>query len=107
MGLVDSVIDGDTIDVLIDGVEYRVRYIGLDTPELNEPFYDQATEVNQDLVEGRQVTLIKDVSEVDQYNRLLRYIVIDEGFINYELVHQGYTVAATFPPRMSPDQTYS
>jgi micrococcal nuclease len=97
-GQVVTVVDGDTIDVRIGGLDYRVRYIGIDTPELDEPYYDQATEQNQALVEGRQVTLIKDVSEKDQYDRLLRYVLIDEVFINYELVRQGYAVAVTYPP---------
>jgi micrococcal nuclease len=49
-------------------------------------------------VEGKQVTLIRDVSEKDQYDRLLRYVLINEVFINYELIHQGFAVVATFPP---------
>jgi micrococcal nuclease len=98
VGQVVNVIDGDTIAVRIGGLDYRVRYIGIDTPEVNEPYYDQATEQNRDLVGGRQVTLIKDVSEKDQYDRLLRYVIIDEVFINYEIVRQGYAVAVTFPP---------
>ena len=36
-GSVVNVVDGDTIDVLIDGVEYRVRYIGIDRPETVHP----------------------------------------------------------------------
>jgi micrococcal nuclease len=98
IGFVVSVIDSDTIDVRIGGLDYRVRYIGMDTPELDEAYYDQATGRNQDLVGGRQVTLIEDDSETDQYDRRLRYVVMDDKFINYELVRQGYAVAATFPP---------
>jgi micrococcal nuclease len=104
-GQVVNVIDGDTIDVRIGGLEYRVRYIGIDTPELDEPYYDQASEQNRFLVEGRQVTLIKDVSEKDQYDRLLRYVLIDEVFVNYDLVHQGYAVAVTFPPDVACSDT--
>ncbi len=98
VGDVLNVIDGDTIDVQIDGVEYRVRYIGMDSPEIDEPYYDQATGLNLDFVEGRQVTLIKDVSETDQYGRLLRYVFVEDVFVNYELVKQGYAAVATFPP---------
>ena len=36
-GQVVNVVDGDTIDVLIGGAEYRVRYIGIDTPETVDP----------------------------------------------------------------------
>jgi micrococcal nuclease len=98
VGEIIKVIDGDTIDVRIDGAEYRVRYIGMDTPEIDEPYYDQATDLNQDLVEGRQVILIQDVSETDRFDRFLRYILVDDVFINYELVRRGYARAVTFPP---------
>ena len=54
------VIDGDTV-VLADGE--RVRYIGMDTPERGEPFFDEATEYNRRLVEGRRVQLIKAQSD--------------------------------------------
>lgn len=97
-GRVIKVVDGDTIDVRIDGIDYRVRYIGIDTPELNQAFYYEATDVNKAFVENQQVTLIKDVSETDQYGRLLRYVVIDDVFVNYELVRQGYAAATTFIP---------
>ena len=49
-GQVVAIVDGDTIDVNIDNNIYRVRYIGIDTPERNEPFYNQATAYNQILV---------------------------------------------------------
>ena len=102
-----KVVDGDTIDVRIGETDYRVRYIGIDTPEMDEPFSDQATKENRDLVEGRQVRLIKDVSETDPYDRLLRYVVLeDETFINYELVRQGFAAAVTFPPDVACSATF-
>ena len=51
-GLVVNVIDGDTIEVQIEGVNYPVRYIGMDTPEYNEPNGDLASEENSILVQG-------------------------------------------------------
>jgi endonuclease YncB( thermonuclease family) len=92
------VIDGDTIDVVINGAEYRVRYIGIDTPEnttSNEYYGPQATAKNKALVEGKLVILVKDVSETDRYSRLLRYVIVDGLFVNYELVRQGFANAAT------------
>ena len=73
------VIDGDTIDVLIDGQTHRVRYIGVDTPETVhpprgvEPYGKAASERNRQLVEGETILLEKDVSETDRFDRLLRY----------------------------------
>lgn len=101
---VARVIDGDTIEVLIDGTSYRVRYIGIDTPEMNDSRADvralaeEATLANEMLV-GRQVVLLeKDVSETDRYGRLLRYVYVDGVFVNAELVASGYAQVATYPP---------
>ena len=93
------VIDGDTIEVrLTDGQVRKVRYIGIDTPERSEDLYTEATRANAGLVDGKEVSLVKDVSETDRYGRLLRYVYVGETFINAELVRQGYAAAATYPP---------
>jgi micrococcal nuclease len=101
---VTRVVDGDTIEVLIDGVEYRVRYIGIDTPETKhptrgvEPFGPEASQANSELVEGRTVLLEKDVSETDRYGRLLRYVYVGDLMVNEELLRRGLAQIATFPP---------
>jgi len=95
---VTEVIDGDTIT--IEG-GYRVRYIGIDTPEIHpsaEPFGMAAWQTNRRLVEGKEVRLEKDVSETDKYGRLLRYIYVDDIFVNAELVRQGLARAEAYPP---------
>ncbi|MBI2846634.1 MAG: thermonuclease family protein [Chloroflexi bacterium] len=95
---VARVVDGDTI-VLQDGS--RVRYVGLDTPEIGEKaeFYGQeATETNRRLVEGRQVRLERDVSDKDRYGRFLRYVYSDGILVNAELVREGYARAVSYPP---------
>jgi endonuclease YncB( thermonuclease family) len=102
---VTRIVDGDTIDVSIDGETFRVRYIGMNTPETNEYFGSQATAANRSLVEGKTVTLVKDVSETDRYGRLLRYVLTDEAFVNYDLVVQGFASAATYPPDVACQQT--
>jgi endonuclease YncB( thermonuclease family) len=98
MAQVTHIVDGDTIDVEIDGQTYRVRYIGMDTPERGMPYYAEATQANAGLVAGGQVRLEKDVSETDRYERLLRYVYVGDTMVNAELVRQGYAQAATFPP---------
>ena len=101
---VTNVVDGDTIDVLIEGRELRVRYIGIDTPETVDPrrpvgcFGREASERNRQLVEGRSVGLEQDVSETDQFGRLLRYVWVDGQMVNAALIEEGYATAATFPP---------
>ncbi len=106
---VSRVIDGDTIEVIIGNKKYKVRYIGIDTPEATteiEYFGREATAKNKELVEGKIVTLVKDVSEVDKYDRLLRYVFVGEIFVNYELVKEGYATAATYPPDVSCADTF-
>jgi endonuclease YncB( thermonuclease family) len=105
-GRVLDIVDGDTIVVVLDqdGEAYSVRYIGMDTPEnttRTELFGPEATAKNRELVEGKNVTLIKDVSEIDRYGRLLRYVIADGVFVNYELVAQGYANVASFPPDLA------
>ena len=81
------VIDGDTIEVGIEGSLYKVRYIGIDTPEMVHPpepaeyFSKEASEKNRELVDGRTVLLEKDVSETDEYGRLLRYVWVGDMMV--------------------------
>lgn len=98
---VKRTIDGDTIE-LTDG--RRVRYIGIDTPELVHPkkpvecFAKEAKEANRQLVEGKAVRLEKDISETDKYGRFLRYVYVGDTFINDYLVRQGFAHVSTYPP---------
>ncbi len=93
------VIDGDTIVVYLDGAEHRVRYILIDTPERDEPLYNEATKLNQLLIGRQTIYLVKDVSETDRYDRLLRYIYTQDGLlVNAEIVRQGMARVAVFPP---------
>lgn len=93
------VIDGDTIVVALDGFEYHVRYVGIDTPERGEPFYQAATDANEQLVGGGTVILVRDISDTDRYDRLLRYIYLPDGtFVNGELVRMGLAQAKMYRP---------
>lgn len=102
--LVTRVIDGDTIDVLIDGVETRVRYIGIDTPETVHPnksiecFGEEASDKNKELVLDKKVRLVKDTSDKDKYGRLLRYVYVEDIFVNKFLVERGFANSVTYPP---------
>ena len=99
--LVIRVIDGDTIE--IEGGQ-KVRYIGINTPELanqgkpTQCFAMQAALANKNLVEGKKVKLVKDVSETDKYGRLLRYVYVGDIFVNDYLVRQGFAQVMTYPP---------
>lgn len=95
---VTRIIDGDTIDVRLNGISYRVRYIGVNTPESDEPCYAEAAAANAALVENKTVTLVKDVSETDQFGRLLRYIYVENTLINADLVRNGWAESVEYPP---------
>ncbi|MCE5260238.1 MAG: thermonuclease family protein [Chloroflexi bacterium] len=103
-GRVVDVVDGDTIWVNMSGEEFKVRYIGINAPELahdeveEQPYARAAEEANRRLVEGQIVTLVKDVSETDRYGRLLRYVYVGDTLINAELVRQGMAHAKAYPP---------
>ena len=91
--LVVRVIDGDTGE-LADGS--RVRYLCIDTPERGEPFYAEASERNRELVDGKGVKLEPGVEDIDRYGRLLRYVYVDDVFVNAELVSGGYARTLIF-----------
>ena len=103
------VVDGDTIRAIVGGKEYRIRFIGMNTPELNEasaatpePFAELATQANARLLAGGRLVLERDVSETDRYGRLLRDIWVEAGgqwtLVNLALVDEGYAQVATYPP---------
>ena len=86
--------DGDTI--VVAGGE-RVRYLGINTPEVahkdkpGEPFGDEAKAFNKKLVQGRWINLEVGEQQRDHYGRLLAYVFLEDGtFVNGELVRQGY-----------------
>jgi micrococcal nuclease len=105
------VIDGDTIEVSIEGQDEDVRYIGVDTPETVKPetpvqcYGPQASAENHRLVEGRTVRLVFDRERRDVYGRLLAYVYTRprgnaEGsrVVNAALVRDGYARTLTIAP---------
>ncbi|MFQ5945595.1 MAG: thermonuclease family protein [Anaerolineae bacterium] len=96
-------LDGDTIE--IEGGE-RIRYIGIDAPELgsdsNGPacYAPEAEEKNRELVRGKTVELLSDAEDRDQHGRLLRYVFVDGVFVNAELARLGYAEARSFAPNL-------
>ncbi len=100
-GIVRYVIDGDTV-ILTNGE--KVRYVGIDTPERGQCWYRQAKEFNRKLVSGKKIRLERDKSNRDRYQRLLRYIYVQntpdekEIFVNLELVKAGLARAKEYKP---------
>jgi endonuclease YncB( thermonuclease family) len=93
-----TVIDGDTIEMSVDGRSERVRLIGVNTPESGDCGADLATRALESLLSGAAIRLERDVSDRDQYGRLLRYVFADDEFVNQALVARGLAVARAYPP---------
>lgn len=97
-------VDGDTIEVDLDGEREDVRYIGIDTPETVKPdtpvqcFGPQAHRFNARLVTHRRVRLVFGVERRDVYGRLLAYVYLDGRFVNAELARRGLARTLTIPP---------
>ena len=100
-GKVVKITDGDTIEVDINSKVFIVRYIGINSSEVNQPLFQEAKDRNSTLVYQKEVVLVRDVSETDQYNRLLRYVFIDGEFVNETLVKKGLAIAKDYPPDSS------
>jgi micrococcal nuclease len=104
--------------VEINGRQERLRYIGIDTPESvarDQPvecFGVEASQENALLVEGQTIELEKDVSERDRFDRLLRYVYVNDPdtgeriFVNLELIARGYANVSTFPPDVRYESTF-
>ncbi len=106
-----AVVDGDTVDVDLDGREERVRLIGIDTPETKkrdspiECFGPEASAFTEQLLPvGTPVRIERDTVGRDDYGRLLGYVYrADDGiFVNYEIVRQGFAQ----PLSIEPNTTY-
>ena len=111
-GTVVRIVDGDTIYVqLADRVE-KIRYIGVNAPEVHHPLKGEepggreAAEVNRRLVDGRHVRLELDVRTRDRYGRLLAYVWAGDTMVNAELVRLGYAQVVTVPPNVRYQQLF-
>ncbi len=98
------VVDGDTIEVELEGRAEDVRYIGVDTPETVKPetpvecFGPRASSFNHRLVEGERVRLVFGVERRDVYGRLLAYVYLGPRFVNAELLREGFARTLTIAP---------
>ena len=103
-----KVVDGDTIWVRMpDGSKERVRYIGIDTPEIAhtdapaEYMGEEASIRNAELLALGPLYLELDVDERDDFGRLLAYVWAGEVFVNERLVRDGYARAQDYPPNLA------
>ena len=102
-----TVIDGDTVDIEIDGRTERARLIGVNTPETKHPtkpiecFGPEASAyMTQLLPKGTDVRIERDTEARDRYGRLLLYLYrnSDNLFINLDLISRGYGTPMSIEP---------
>ena len=101
------IVDGDTIEISLDGTKEKLRFIGIDTPESvhsdasrNVPYGKVATAFTEEKLEGQTIWLEFDVQERDQYGRLLAYVYIDDVMFNKMLLDEGHASVLTTPPNV-------
>lgn len=101
------VVDGDTIVVNYNGIEEKVRFIGIDTPESVHPDNNKNTEEGKkaaeyttSLLNNKAVRLEFDVQQRDKYGRLLAYVYLDNVMVNKTLLEEGLAEIATYPPNV-------
>ncbi|MHB1344030.1 MAG: thermonuclease family protein [Thermoleophilia bacterium] len=103
---VTGVTDGDTIRADYGGTNESIRLIGFDTPETGEPFSAEAKSALTALVGGKTVELEFDVTQRDQYGRLLAYVWVGSTMANAEMLRQGLATLYTVPPNVKYVSTF-
>ena len=98
IALVTRVIDGDTIDVLLNGETVRIRYVQTNTPERDEPCFRESTQANADLVANKTVRLLPSERDTDPFGRLLRFVYVDDVMVERILVEGGWAEVVLYPP---------
>jgi endonuclease YncB( thermonuclease family) len=100
-GRVVEVVDAQTIRVLMDRDQrvYAVRYLGIELPQTaNRLLTLSGLLHNVELTYRKPVTLVRDISDQDEFGRLLRYVMVDRTFVNSDLIAGGYARALSSPP---------
>lgn len=96
-----NVIDGQTIQVSLNGATVTVRYIGITAPALNQCLGTAARDANAALVMGQNVRLESDAVDAAADGTLLRYVYLLDGrMASEELIKSGYAVATVSSPNI-------
>jgi len=86
-GKVVSVTDGDTIKVLKDGKQVKVRLAAIDTPEKGQPYGQAAKKFTAKLVAGKIVKVWP--TDTDRYGRTIAFVFVGGVDLNKELLKAG------------------
>lgn len=95
--VVKRVIDGDTVELFNGTV---LRYTAITAPEEGEDFAEEATKLNQSLVEGKEIKLEYDNYTSDKFGRILAYPILEDGTnVSIELVSKGMAELVIYQKR--------
>ena len=86
-GKVVNVADGDTITVLSNNIETKVRLYGIDCPEKSQPYGQKAKQFVLSMVSGKQVDV--DIIDTDRYGRAVGVIKLSGTILNTEIIKAG------------------
>lgn len=107
------VVDGDTLKIQIADKDYKVRLLGVDTPESVSPKKEKntkegkiASEYTKKNLEGKDIILEFDVSPYDRYGRLLAYVYVDGICYNEKLLEEGYAKVMMISPNVKNSKYY-
>ncbi len=89
-GIVERVVDGDTIHALVNGEDWTIRLLGINTPEKGEKYSELAKEFLEKAILNKTVELRFGKEKYDRYNRVLAYIFYKGANINLNVVEEGY-----------------
>ena len=87
-GKVVSITDGDTITILSDKTQHKIRLYGIDTPEKGQPFGNAAKKHTSMLVAGKTVDVTS--YDTDKYGRTVGVVRVDGINVNQSLISAGY-----------------
>jgi len=105
IGMVTKIVDGDTIDVDVNGEIKKLRLIGINTPETVDPrrpvecFGKEASARAREVLTGKKIRLQADPTQqnVDKYGRYLRFVFLEDGtHFNLKMVQEGYAYEYTY-----------
>jgi endonuclease YncB( thermonuclease family) len=95
-GTVESTVDGDTVKININGTTSDVRLLGINAPEMDECWGQEASLKLAEMVDGQEVLLASGPDDIDSFGRLLRYVYLEGSgepvFVNAAMVETGNAV---------------
>src|SRR6185369_16069178 len=100
------VVDGDTLQVLVENKKEKVRIIGINTPETVDPrkpvqcFGKEVSDFAKKTLTGQSISLEPDPTQSnrDKYGRLLRYVFLNNGALDFGqyMIANGYAYEYTY-----------